>query len=171
VKPIFVGNLDFDADEDAIRSLFEQYGSVNKISIVTDRDTGRSRGFAFVEMSDHGQADQAIRALNGYAIDGRALNVNEARPKVDEAQPKPKSDAQHRRRKREPWPAVDSVDADAAEPPPTMDSLSLTLDDNLSSEQITAALTALADYFRVCGGVGFKIVLEREIYRSETDRG
>ena len=190
MKPIFVGNLDFDADEDAIRNLFEQYGSVNRINIVTDRDTGRSRGFAFVEMSDQGQADQAIQALNGYAIDGRALNVNEARPKltsearhlrgygidgkalnVNEARPKPTSDAPHQRRKLERRSAVDRVDADATVPSTTMDSLSLTFDNNLSSEQITGALTALADYFRVCGGVGFKVVLEREVYRLETDRG
>jgi len=61
--------------------MFERYGTVDRVNIVTDRDTGRSRGFAFVEMSDSAQADQAIAALNGFNFEGRALNVNEARPK------------------------------------------------------------------------------------------
>lgn len=64
-----------------MRSLFEPYGTVDRVNLVTDRDTGRSRGFAFVEMSDSAQADQAIAALNGTDLDGRALNINEARPK------------------------------------------------------------------------------------------
>jgi cold-inducible RNA-binding protein len=81
LKNIFVGNLDFSATESTVRSLFEPYGQVDRVNLVTDRDTGRSRGFAFVEMSDAGQADQAIAALNGAQVDGRALNVNEARPK------------------------------------------------------------------------------------------
>jgi cold-inducible RNA-binding protein len=81
VKNIFVGNLDFGATESSIRSLFEAYGKVDRVNLVTDRDTGRSRGFAFVEMGDSAQADQAISALNGHQLDGRALNVNEARPK------------------------------------------------------------------------------------------
>lgn len=83
MKNIFVGNLDFGATESAIRSLFEPYGTVDRVQIVTDRDTGRSRGFAFVEMSDSAQATQAITALNGAELDGRALNVNEARPKAE----------------------------------------------------------------------------------------
>jgi RNA recognition motif-containing protein len=82
VKNIFVGNLDFNATESSIRSLFEPYGTVDRVNLVTDRDTGRSRGFAFVEMSDSAQADQAMSALNGAEIDGRTLNVNEARPKT-----------------------------------------------------------------------------------------
>jgi cold-inducible RNA-binding protein len=82
LKNIFVGNLDFAATESGIRSLFERYGTVDRVSLVTDRDTGRSRGFAFVEMSDAAQADQAINGLNGAELDGRALNVNEARPKT-----------------------------------------------------------------------------------------
>jgi RNA recognition motif-containing protein len=81
LKNIFVGNLAFGATESGIRSLFERYGTVDRVNLVTDRDTGRSRGFAFVEMSDSAQADQAIQALNGAELDGRALNVNEARPK------------------------------------------------------------------------------------------
>jgi len=81
MKNIFVGNLDFSATDSTIRALFERFGTVDRVSVVTDRDTGRSRGFAFVEMSDSAQADQAIAALNGTELDGRALNVNEARPK------------------------------------------------------------------------------------------
>ena len=83
MKNIFVGNLDFNASEEGVRSLFEQHGQANSARIMTDRETGRSRGFAFVEMENEGEADQAIAALNGYTLDGRALNVNEARPKPD----------------------------------------------------------------------------------------
>ena len=83
MKNIFVGNLNFGATEDAVRSLFEQYGTVERVSIITDRDTGRAKGFGFVEMSANAEADQAIAALNGRELDGRALNVNEARPKSD----------------------------------------------------------------------------------------
>jgi len=83
VKNIFVGNLDFKATEEAVRALFERYGAVNSARIMTDRETGRSRGFAFVEMENENEANQAISALNGFNMDGRALNVNEARPKPD----------------------------------------------------------------------------------------
>jgi cold-inducible RNA-binding protein len=81
LKNIFVGNLDFGATEDTVRSLFEAYGTVERVSLMTDRETGRSRGFAFVEMTDTEEADRAITALNGANVGGRALNVNEARPK------------------------------------------------------------------------------------------
>ncbi len=83
MKNIFVGNLDFGATESSIRSLFEPYGNVDRVSLITDRETGRSRGFAFVEMNDATQADRAIEALNGAKIDGRQLNINEARPKAE----------------------------------------------------------------------------------------
>jgi cold-inducible RNA-binding protein len=83
MKNIFVGNLNFGATEDSVRSLFEQYGTVERVSIITDRDTGRAKGFGFVEMTANAEADQAIAALNGRELDGRALNVNEARPKTD----------------------------------------------------------------------------------------
>ncbi len=83
MKNIFVGNLSFGATEDAIRSLFEAYGTVDRVNVVTDRDTGRARGFGFVEMSNDSEGDKAIAALNGRELDGRALNVNEARPKED----------------------------------------------------------------------------------------
>ena len=83
MKNIFVGNLDFGATEESIRSLFAPYGAFEKVSLVTDRDTGRSRGFAFVEMTISGEADRAFEALNGENLGGRALNVNEARPKTN----------------------------------------------------------------------------------------
>jgi RNA recognition motif-containing protein len=81
VKNIFVGNLDFAATESSIRTLFEAHGTVDRVSLVTDRDTGRPRGFAFVEMNDSAEADRAIAALNGTELGGRTLNINEARPK------------------------------------------------------------------------------------------
>jgi len=83
MKNIFVGNLDFHATDQAVRGLFEQYGAVNSCRIMTDRDTGRSRGFAFVEMENDDEAEKAIAALNGYTLDGRQLNVNVARPKPE----------------------------------------------------------------------------------------
>ena len=83
MKNIFVGNLDFAATESSIRALFEPYGNVDRVSLITDRDTGRSRGFAFVEMGDAGEAERAIAALNGSEVGGRKLNVNEARPKAE----------------------------------------------------------------------------------------
>jgi cold-inducible RNA-binding protein len=81
VKNIFVGNLSFEATEAAVRSLFEQYGTVDRVNIVTDRDTGRARGFGFVEMGNDSEGERAIAALNGRDVEGRSLNVNEARPK------------------------------------------------------------------------------------------
>jgi cold-inducible RNA-binding protein len=83
MKNIFVGNLSFGTTEDAIRTLFEQYGTVERVNLITDRDNGQARGFGFVEMSVNADADKAIAALNGRELDGRALNVNEARPKPD----------------------------------------------------------------------------------------
>jgi len=83
MKNIFVGNLSFGATEDSIRSLFANYGAVGRVNIVTDRDTGQARGFGFVEMDNDAEGDKAIAALNGKDHDGRALNVNEARPKAE----------------------------------------------------------------------------------------
>jgi RNA recognition motif-containing protein len=83
MKNIYVGNLSFDATEDQVRSMFEAYGPVERVSIVTDRDTGQSRGFAFVEMPDDDAAGKAMDALNGSNLGGRNLTVNEARPKAD----------------------------------------------------------------------------------------
>ena len=83
MKNIFVGNLDFNTGEDELRKLFEVHGQVDRVSIMTDRDTGRSRGFGFVEMTSAEDGEKAIAALNGTQIGGRTLNVNEARPKVE----------------------------------------------------------------------------------------
>jgi cold-inducible RNA-binding protein len=85
MKNIFVGNLSFGTTEDSLRSMFEAYGAVDRVNIVTDRDTGQARGFAFVEMSGDAEGNSAINSLNGRELDGRALNVNEARPKGDRA--------------------------------------------------------------------------------------
>jgi cold-inducible RNA-binding protein len=83
MKNIFVGNLSFNATEESVRSIFQQYGTVDRVSLITDRDTGQARGFGFVEMSNNSEADRAIAELNGRELDGRALNVNEARPKAE----------------------------------------------------------------------------------------
>ena len=78
---IFVGNLAFSATDDDLRQLFEPYGVVDKVNIITDRDTGRSRGFGFVEMPDSAAAKAAIQGLQGHQLAGRALNINEAKPR------------------------------------------------------------------------------------------
>ena len=80
---IYVGNLSFRTTEDTLRDAFSQYGEVVSASIVTDRETGRSRGFGFVEMNDQTQANAAIEAMNGPDFEGRTLTVNEARPRTD----------------------------------------------------------------------------------------
>jgi RNA recognition motif-containing protein len=81
MKNIFVGNLSFGTTEDSLRTLFSSYGAVDRVNIVTDRDSGQPRGFAFVEMSNDSEGNNAINGLNGHDLDGRSLNVNEARPK------------------------------------------------------------------------------------------
>jgi cold-inducible RNA-binding protein len=78
---IFVGNLSFQTTQDELHAAFAQYGNVERVNIVTDRDTGQPRGFAFVEMTEQRDAETAISQLNGTELNGRALNVNEARPK------------------------------------------------------------------------------------------
>ncbi len=80
-KRIYVGNLPFSATQDEVREVFEEYGSVNEVNLVTDRETGRPRGFGFVEMADDGDADNAIEALDNFNMGGRNLKVNEARPR------------------------------------------------------------------------------------------
>lgn len=82
MKSVYVGNLSSAATEQSVRSLFETHGAVERVSIVTDRDTGQPRGFGFVEMTNDADAEQAIAALNGVAYKGRGLTVNEARPKT-----------------------------------------------------------------------------------------
>jgi len=81
VVNIFVGNLSYQTTQDELEAAFSQYGAVERVSIVTDRATGQPRGFAFVEMTDQTEADNAIAQLNGAEIHGRAVNVNVARPK------------------------------------------------------------------------------------------
>jgi RNA recognition motif-containing protein len=83
MKKIFVGNFSFSMTEAELRSMFEPFGAIDSASIVTDRDTGRSRGFGFVQMPDNNEAGKAIAALNGKDSGGRPLTVNEARPKVE----------------------------------------------------------------------------------------
>jgi cold-inducible RNA-binding protein len=83
MKKLFVGNFSFTTTEADLRQWFEPYGAVDSASVVTDRDTGRSRGFGFVEMANNDEAEAAISALNGKEIAGRALSVNEARPKAE----------------------------------------------------------------------------------------
>lgn len=85
MKNIYVGNLDFRTTEAELRTSFEVYGAVDKVNMVTDRDTGQPRGFAFVEMTNDAEGEKAIAGLNGSQVDGRALNVNEARPKTERA--------------------------------------------------------------------------------------
>ena len=88
MKSLFVGNMSFQTTEDQLRSLFEPLGQITRVQIITDRDTGRARGFAFVEMPNDEEATKAIAALNGKEVGGRALNVNEARPKPERSGPR-----------------------------------------------------------------------------------
>ncbi len=81
-KKLYVGNLSYGATETQVREMFEEYGSIQSLAWITDRDTGRFRGFAFVEMEDS-SANAAMNALNGQMIDGREMKVNEARPRND----------------------------------------------------------------------------------------
>ncbi len=80
-KNIYVGNLSYDTTQDQLQALFEAHGEVSSVNVITDRDTGRPRGFAFVEMATEQAANAAIAALNGQEVDGRALTVNEAKPR------------------------------------------------------------------------------------------
>ncbi|HEX9733080.1 MAG TPA: RNA-binding protein [Thermoanaerobaculia bacterium] len=85
-KKIYVGNLPFSATDDGVRQMFAEYGTVESVNLITDRETGRPRGFGFVEMSDG--ANEAIKALDKSELDGRSLNVNEARPREDRRPPR-----------------------------------------------------------------------------------
>lgn len=80
---IYVGNLAYSVTEDQLREAFGRYGAVDKVSIIMDRMTGRSKGFGFVEMRDNGEAEAAIRGLNEQPLSGRAIRVNEARPREE----------------------------------------------------------------------------------------
>ncbi|MBV7334221.1 RNA-binding protein [Chloroflexi bacterium TSY] len=80
---IYVGNISFDSNEDSLRAAFGAYGEVTSVNIITDRETGRSRGFGFVEMASSAYAQKAIEGLNGTELDGRTVKVNEAKPRRD----------------------------------------------------------------------------------------
>jgi RNA recognition motif-containing protein len=82
-KKLYVGNLSYDTTNDALQEMFEAYGTVQSAQIVMDRDTGRSKGFGFVEMGSDQEAQAAINGLNGKEAGGRSLTVNEARPRED----------------------------------------------------------------------------------------
>ncbi len=84
---IFVGNISFDSTDEDVRQLCEAYGAVDTVNIITDRDTGRARGFGFVEMSNSREAQSAIQGLQGKALGGRALNVSEAKPREPRREP------------------------------------------------------------------------------------
>ena len=86
-KKLYVGNLNYQTQGPDLKALFEQYGEVVSLNVVLDRETGRSRGFAFVEMADKSAAEAAETALNGFEFEGRRLKVNEARPRRDSGAP------------------------------------------------------------------------------------
>lgn len=81
-KKLYVGNLPYSVDDEALHSQFSQFGEVQSAKVITDRESGRSKGFGFVEMADDADADSAIEKLNGYEFNGRAMNVSEARPQA-----------------------------------------------------------------------------------------
>jgi cold-inducible RNA-binding protein len=84
---LYVGNLSFETTENDLQDLFEQHGQVSEVSLMMDRLTGKSRGFAFITMNDKAQAEAAMAALNGKEVAGRALNINEARPREERPRP------------------------------------------------------------------------------------
>ena len=85
-KNLYVGNLSYETTEDKLRTLFAEYGQIESVNLITDRYTGRSRGFAFVEMSTEQAAQEAIRGLNGKQVDEREIKVDNAKPKRDRPQ-------------------------------------------------------------------------------------
>ena len=87
---IYVGNLSYQASEEELRSVFEQFGEVSSASIINDRDTGQSKGFGFVEMPTQSEGEEAIKQLNGSELGGRNIKVNEARPRPDRQGGSPK---------------------------------------------------------------------------------
>lgn len=82
-KKLYVGNLSYDTTEDKLREVFSGIGEIDSVALITDRHTGRSKGFAFVEMTNDEEANTAISELNGTEVDGRAMNVSEARPREE----------------------------------------------------------------------------------------
>ncbi len=85
-KKLYVGGLSYDTSDNTLENLFTQYGAVESARVITDRDSGRSKGFGFVEMSNDSEASSAINSLNGTNFEGRTITVNEARPQVDRNQ-------------------------------------------------------------------------------------
>jgi RNA recognition motif-containing protein len=85
---IYVGNLSYDTTEDTLRTLFAEYGEVESVRVITDRYTGRSKGFGFVEVSTEEAAQEAISALNGKSVDGREIRVDKAKPRADRDRPR-----------------------------------------------------------------------------------
>ena len=81
-KNIYVGNLPFRTTEESVRDLFARYGAVQSVKLITDRETGKPRGFGFVEMADDAAAEEAIRSLDGAEFEGRSLKINEAKPRA-----------------------------------------------------------------------------------------
>ena len=81
-KKLYVGNLSYDVDSSALEQMFAAYGTVQSAQIISDRDTGRSKGYAFVEMASGDEAERAIKDLNNYNLNGRSIVVNEARPRA-----------------------------------------------------------------------------------------
>ena len=81
-RKLYVGNLPYSSDQKSLEATFSQCGTVDSVNVITDRDTGQSKGFAFVEMSSDSEAQKAIQELNGTSIDGREIKVNEAKPKA-----------------------------------------------------------------------------------------
>ncbi|HLB86419.1 MAG TPA: RNA-binding protein [Terriglobales bacterium] len=98
MKNLFVGNMSFQTTEGELRALFEPFGQITRVHVATDRETGRARGFAFVEMPNDEEAAKAIAALNGKEVGGRSLKVNEARPKTERSGPGPRDSGGRRGR-------------------------------------------------------------------------
>jgi cold-inducible RNA-binding protein len=84
---LYVGNLSYDTTEDTLRTLFAEFGEITSVNVITDRDTGRSKGFGFVEMASEQEADAAIQALSGKSVDGREIRVDKAKPRVERDRP------------------------------------------------------------------------------------
>jgi RNA recognition motif-containing protein len=99
---IFVGNLSYRTSQDELQAAFAPYGAIERVSVVTDRDSGQPRGFAFVEMTNKNEADRAISELNGTELDGRTLNVNEARPREERSGGGNRANGGFGRQRREP---------------------------------------------------------------------
>ena len=94
-KNLYVGNMNYDTTRDRLVELFETHGQVTSVNLITDRDSGRPRGFAFVEMSTEAAAQAAITALDGQQVDGRTLKVNQAKPRASSSASRPRRNDRH----------------------------------------------------------------------------